>query len=241
MEWPNSQPGSGRLDLLQSRHLPTKNAKIVLKKSEPITDFEVTASGTLRIANFPEAEIRAEFYEDVADRWDGAPENLAEAMDECRPLAWAVDSIYADVRDQIVADIAAAQNDAQQDKHRIAAMIARLEQLPEEPDEGARAWLLGLTEFEFETLVVPPVREWFSERPDWRFEDDYLPHTETAQGAALEFFRSMDARSVELLGVDIVEGDHPGSTYYAAELRGDIEDANRAAELAGLRIRFVEG
>jgi hypothetical protein len=51
----------------------------------------------------------------------------------------------------------------------------------------------------------------------------------------------MDANSVDLLGVDIVEGEHPGSTYYAAELRGDIDVANRAAEAAGLRVRFVKG
>ena len=38
----------------------------------------------------------------------------------------------------------------------------------------------------------------------------------------------------------IVEGEHPGSTYYAAELRGDIDVANRAAEAAGLRVRFVK-
>jgi hypothetical protein len=41
------------------------------------------------------------------------------------------------------------------------------------------------------------------------------------------------------LGVDIVEGEHPGSTYYAAELRGNIDEANRAAEAAGIPVRFV--
>lgn len=38
-----------------------------------------------------------------------------------------------------------------------------------------------------------------------------------------------------------VEGDRPGNSYYAAELRGDIDAANRAAEAAGLRVRFVKG
>ena len=40
------------------------------------------------------------------------------------------------------------------------------------------------------------------------------------------------------LGVEQIEGDRPGSTYYAAELRGDIDEANRAAEAAGIAVRF---
>ncbi len=67
----------------------------------------------------------------------------------------------------------------------------------------------------------------------------YLPESGTAQGAALAFFRRMAVDDLETLGVDVVEGEHPGSTYYAAELRGDIDEANRAAEAAGIPVRFV--
>jgi hypothetical protein len=207
--------------------------------AEPITEFEVTEGGTLRMANYVEAESRAEFYEDVADRWEGSPQDLSDAMDECQPLAWAVNSIYSDFRDEIVAEIGAAETDAKQNKRLIAALKARLNKLPEEPEEGASGWLLRLTTSEFEANVVPQVQEWFSEPPDWNFEDDYLPQTGTAQGAALEFFRSMDANSVDSLGVYIVESEHPGSTYYAAELRGDIEAANTTAISCGLAVRFV--
>ena len=207
--------------------------------AEPITEFEVTKGGTLRMADYVEAETRAEFYEDVAGRWEGSPQDLSDAMDECQPLAWAVNSIYSDFRDEIVADVGAAEPDAKQNKRRIAVLKERLKKLPEEPEEGASIWLLGLTTSEFEANVVPQIQEWFSEPPDWNFEDDYLPQTGTAQGAALEFFRRMDADSVDLLGVDIVEGEHPGSTYYAAELRGDIEAANTAAISCGLAVRFV--
>jgi microcompartment protein CcmL/EutN len=49
----------------------------------------------------------------------------------------------------------------------------------------------------------------------------------------------MTADDLETLGVDLVEGEHPGSTYYAAELRGDIDEANRAAEAAGIPARFL--
>lgn len=208
--------------------------------AEPIIEFEVTDDGTLCMADYYEAETRAEFYEDVAGRWEGSPQDLDDAMEECQPLAWAVHSIYSDCRGEIVADIEAAETDARQNKRRIAALKERLKKLPEEPEDGATAWLLGLTTAEYEANVVPQIQEWFSEPPDWAFEDDYLPESGTAQGAALEFFRSMAADSLDLLGVDIVEGEHPGSTYYAAELHGDIDEANLAAEAAGIRVRFIQ-
>jgi hypothetical protein len=59
-------------------------------------------------------------------------------------------------------------------------------------------------------------------------------------GAALEFFQSMDGDALDSVGVTIVEGDYPGSTYYAAELTGDIDAANKAAALAGIPVRFKE-
>jgi hypothetical protein len=55
----------------------------------------------------------------------------------------------------------------------------------------------------------------------------------------MEFFHSMDVDQLEALGVEVVEGEHPGSTYYAAELRNDIDQASRAAQQAGIPVRFV--
>lgn len=210
-----------------------------LEPAEPLTVFEVSDGGTLRMANFAEAETRAEFYEYVAGFWSRSPKDLAEAMDECQPLAWAVHSIYSDFRDELAADLQAAQRAGNESKRMLADLKGRLQALPEEPEEGAVDWLLSLTNKEFEDRVVPVIEKWFGEPPNWNFEDDYLPESGTAQGAALEFFRDMTADELETLGVDVVEGEHPGSTYYAAELRGDIEEANRAAEAAGIPVRFV--
>lgn len=61
----------------------------------------------------------------------------------------------------------------------------------------------------------------------------------TPQGAALRFWRDMwDGDDLDIV---IVEGDHPGSSYFAAELRQPIEDANQIAQERGLPIRFVTG
>ena len=59
-----------------------------------------------------------------------------------------------------------------------------------------------------------------------------------AQRAALTYFQQMDDQTLDLLGVEIVEGEHPGSSYFAAELRRSVEEANRAAEKASLPVRF---
>jgi len=46
---------------------------------------------------------------------------------------------------------------------------------------------------------------------------------------------------LEELGIVIVEGCHPGSTYYAAELRNDVDNANITARKLGLKYRFKTG
>lgn len=216
-----------------------KTPKQPPQPAEPITEFEVSDGGTLRMADFAEAKTRAEFYEYVASFWSRSPKDLAEAMDECQPLAWAVHSLYSDFREELEADLQEVHDAGSGHPKRLAALKARFQALSEEPEEGASAWLLSLTNKEFEDRVVPVIEKWFGEPPNWSFEDDCLPESGTAQGAALEFFRDMAADDLETLGVEVVEGEHPGSTYYAAELRGDIEEANRAAEAAGIPVRFV--
>ena len=48
----------------------------------------------------------------------------------------------------------------------------------------------------------------------------------------------LTATSLGSLGVEIVEGDHPGSPYIAAELSIPIAEANKKADAAGIFIRF---
>ena len=207
--------------------------------TEHVTEFEVDSGGTLSMLGHYQPETRAEFYEDVAEYWSGSPQALADAMDECQPLAWAVHPVYSGFRDELSSDVQEAQKAGTGHKKRLAALQARLRTMPEEPEDGVEAWLLALTTREFEEWVTPEIEKWFESPPDWAFEDDYLPQSGTAQGAAMEFFQSMDVDQLDALGIDVVEGEHPGSTYYAAELRNDIDQANRAAQQAGIPVRFV--
>ena len=54
----------------------------------------------------------------------------------------------------------------------------------------------------------------------------------------MNFFRGIDLDSISGINIDIVEGEHPGSTYYAAELAMDPEEANAIAAHEGIPLRF---
>ena len=60
--------------------------------TEYVTEFEVDSGGTLSMLGHYQPKTRAEFYEDVAGYRSVSPQALADAMDECQPLAGAVQS-----------------------------------------------------------------------------------------------------------------------------------------------------
>jgi hypothetical protein len=202
--------------------------------------FEVLDGGTLQIAGFEAAEIRAEFYEDLPSNWHTSPKDLSDAMEECVPLAWEVQSIYDDYRESLQMDLDGLQCDGQSDNLRVASVQAELDSLPEEPEEGVRDWLLSAKEGYFVNTVIKRVEKWFNSPPDWTFESDYLADTGSAQGAAFAYFQNMDFQTLSIIGVKVIEGEHPGSTYYAAELHHSIDDANTAANASGIPVRFVK-
>ncbi len=81
------------------------------------------------------------------------------------------------------------------------------------------------------------IERWLDEPIDWG-ESDWFPSDWHGQGKALAFFQGMDGDTLHEIGVVIVEGDCPGSSYFAAELRNELEDANAAAQRLGLPFRF---
>jgi hypothetical protein len=203
-----------------------------------VTEFEVDSSGTLTVGDFIEPKNRSDFYESVSYSWHESPAHLSNAMEECPPLAWAVHSIYTELREEILADIKGADDRSWEFKKRAAALNNRVKAMPEDPEQGVQDWILALTSSEFDAQVVPEIEKWFDSPPNWNWEDDHLPKNGTAQGAALEFFQRMDGDTLDILGVEIIEGEHPGSSYYAAELKTDVDLANKAAADAGIPVRF---
>lgn len=58
------------------------------------------------------------------------------------------------------------------------------------------------------------------------------------QALAMRFFQD-DVAFCDELDIAIVEGDCPGSSYFAAELRIRVKEANKRAEVIGIPIRFA--
>ena len=103
-------------------------------------------------------------------------------------------------------------------------------------DFGWRNWI---------TAEVEAGLGWFIGQVEAWLEETASDDEQTAQqcsGVALakRYFECLGNKTMDALGVQIIEGEHPGSTYYAAELRQDIDYANQVARDSGLACRFRE-
>jgi hypothetical protein len=102
-------------------------------------------------------------------------------------------------------------------------------------------WLVWLNAIDQPTLnhVFRNVNWWLENSPDEADWEEANLRGQTDRGDALWFFRDQ-FEYCDLLNVVIIEGDHPGSSYFAAELRMDIAEANEIAEHHEIPIRFAE-
>ncbi len=99
-----------------------------------------------------------------------------------------------------------------------------------------REWLVNGDD-ELIDQVAWQLEQWLddhADEQDWQFAD---LHGLSDRGDALQFFR-YEGDTADLFNIVIVEGDHPGSSYFAAELRMDVQDANAVAVAEGIPIRF---
>ena len=77
------------------------------------------------------------------------------------------------------------------------------------------------------------------EKPTTFSVDPDLDNLITRYGrSAYRFFSAMDYADLRTLGVKVIEGECPGSSYFEAELRIPIDEANARAEAAGIPVRF---
>ena len=181
------------------------------------TDFTVQDSGALSMDGITAPETRAEAY-DLSPDFLRDADGLLSAAEDCPPLRWYLDLKFEDAKETAqTSDPAASSKEAE----------------PELED-----WLASLPEPQLAALIEE-VREWLLEEPDWGQEDDYIPSTHQPQGAALEFFQDWSAEDLKAVGIVIVEGEYPGSTYYAAELRKAPYSANVIAWQRKLPVWFT--
>ena len=95
----------------------------------------------------------------------------------------------------------------------------------------------ALTEEQQDNLLNS-IQYWAEGWPD-EYDAEYMTLTgRNRQGEAKRYFE-LDFEYCDEFNIVIVEGDCPGSSYFAAELRMSVEDANELAEAMDLPIRFA--
>lgn len=187
-------------------------------KPSDITYFEVTEYGTIRYADFDQVKTRSDAY-DLSLTYDlSTPARLVDAAKNCPPLQWEIKGSYTEYREN-------------------PKYPERPKRMPEEPQEAWTDWVLSMDEETFSSLREG-IKQWLSEEPHWPTEDDFIHCSKTNEGAVFCFFENEPSVVLDDLGVNIIDGDRPGSNYRGAELSTPIKKANAIAKAKGLSYRF---
>jgi hypothetical protein len=192
--------------------------------------FDVTEFDTIVDGSVSEPTIRSEVFDvDTSERC--TVNSLISEIEDCYPLTSYFQQLalneLSDVQDLLEDDdLDGAERD------RLMRLVAALD----DDDEGWAEWIrlegaAGLPRLKKEAQT------WLASAIEWG-DLQWLPRNTGAQGAALAFFESLPFDALKAIGVVIIEGDHPGSTYYAAELSSSIEQANAKVAELGLPFRF---
>jgi len=215
--------------------------------------FDVDDDGTLVESGMNDPTVRSDVWDDIRISRLETPQDLIYAVEECEPLAdhfrWLAwderdahqfeldedDRVRRRLADEDDEDERTYLSDSLMEPAR-RAQLERLVKLLKDEDNGWKRWVKDAGNDELPRFHAV-IEKWLSEPVDSN-DLEWLPDDFGGQGNALSFFQHTAADVADELGVVIVEGEHPGSTYYAAELRNSIEDANQAAERLGLPFRF---
>ena len=197
-------------------------------KEEEIMIFRVLPGGTIVSPEYGTPSTRQEAFALGGNEFQSAGRLDAEAND-LQPLMWELQRQYREYHQKKLNEF--ETNDE---------IEAYKEEWPEHADEVlAGNWVLQLPDVEFEELRTQ-MEAWAKTEPNRLQELDYFRVPADGQEFAMEFFQEGLGFQVSCeLGIEIVEGSHPGSSHAAAELIFySVEEANNRAEEEDIPIRF---
>jgi len=209
-----------------------KSSSRVVPLSAPLFFYEVAEYGTISDPSVPASKLRAEVFHGVSPAFIGSTDDLISEVEGCSPLASHFSILAADhlsdIEEELDADALGFV-----ERRRLAFLVAALR---DDPDTGWRDWVeyegdAGLASFK------EIIQDWLDDDVDWD-EAKWFDSGGSRQDAALGFFSGLDTKVRKALGVVIIEGEHPSSSYYAVELRNEITSVNQAAQALGLVFRF---
>ena len=206
------------------------------KKKKSKTDapwyFNVDEYRTITDTGPNNPKLNSDVYDINVERIKSI-EDLIDEVDQYTELQTYFQSLCSNELEQAADDLA---DDGLSPEHR--KNEERLKKLFQKSDDDWKAWVKIVGQDGLQRLK-DEIQKWLNDSLDWDAME-FWPSDWSSQGRALSFFQSMDADVVDALGVVIVEGDHPGSSYFAAELHASFEDANAAAKKLKLPFRFRE-
>ena len=194
--------------------------------------FSVDAHGTITEPDYPQRETWGEIFS-IYIAGIKTPEDVVREVDRCILLGEHFSVLASAELDSLLEDVDSDIEPSPARRRHINQVIVALEA---DPDEGWYDWiqLEGQAGVErFKDMIA----DWADEPANYS-QTEYFPANYGAQGMAMVFFESLGQKTLNALGVIIVEGEHPGSSYYAAELRNDIKSANETAAELELPFRF---
>ena len=199
-----------------------------------LTFYEVAEYGTITCPGVAAPKTRADVFEIVPPGNIHTTADLIAEVEACSPLACHFSALAEGHLEVIEAELDDDDCQLRLIERRRLAFLATV--LRHDPDTGWCDWVNhegdpGLASFRAH------IQDWLDDGIDWD-ESDWFSDYWSGQSAALGFFSGLDANILDALGVVIIEGEHPGSSYYAAELKNDIAPANLVAQALGLDFRF---
>lgn len=197
--------------------------------------FDVNEHGTLVDAGTPEPQVWADVF-DITVSETNDIKSLIREIQACPPLSSYMDRALNDEIESLEDALDGDVRESSKEQKALKKKIKALKYFRDEYEESWQDWLelegkKGIAKFN------ELIEDWLANPIDW-MQSDHFPVRSGPQGVALGFFEDQEYALLDALGVVIVDGEHPGSSYYAAELRNDIDAANTAAAKLGLPFRF---
>lgn len=201
--------------------------------AKPLRFFEVSEYGTITDPSVPEATCNRDVFQDVSSDHLKTIEDLIAQVQSCYPLARHYADLANSHADEFEEELESLSNLSH--KKKGLKLVERMRGDPAD-DEGWKAWLQSASPEQLDDFKAP-IEDWLNQDIDWQYAD-WFDGGWSPQDAAMSFFEGEDQDILDALDVVIVEGDHPGSSYYAAELHQDLAMANEVAERLNLGYRF---
>jgi hypothetical protein len=203
-------------------------------KCNELTFFEVTDEGIIIDPDVYPPKFRSHVFERVNVFDAHTPEDLIDEIECCPPLVTHFQSLGQQFLEQF--DF---EEDTSYPQHSTVIQLIYCA-LGSDPNNGWKLWIelstrSGLSDIAaFQSLV----NDWLSSEIDWSEREFFEPIWD-GQTAALGYFCDFPAHTLKALGVKIVDSEHPGSSYRAAEINKTINEANRVASELSLDFRLL--